>query len=510
MKASNRIIFNTGVLYFQLIFGMIIGLFTTRIVLDVLGETDYGIYVIVGSIVGMLGILGSNMASTSMRFMAHSLGSNNQDLIIKTFNTTLFLHFIIAFVVVIIMEIGGWIMFKYFIEIPTNRVGVAKIVFQCMVVTTFIAIISVPYDAVINSHEKLLTLSLVDMLASVLRLGLAVALIFCQYDLLIIYGIGMMIIQMLMRIIKQYYSKRKFKECKIDFKRYLDKEKIKEILFFTGWNLFGSLGALALTQIRSVFINMFFGVKLNASEGVARNVSSKVNLLSVSLNKAINPQLMKSEGGGDRKRMLDLTKISAKYSSFLFSLFAVPIFIETPYILDLWLKSVPDYAVIFCRLILITMFIERFSFPITDTIRATGKIRKFQVVETVLVLVINLPLSYYAFKNGFPPFAIYVVGIISSLILFIERSYFGKKIAELHIYDYLSNAVFPVLFSAIISIIPITFFLFYMSSGLVRLSLVFILFIFVFVMAFWLMGLNKGEKDSFLQLFKQVINKIIK
>jgi len=217
MIASHKIIFNTGILYAKLLIAMVLGLVSVRIILGALGETNYGIYSLVAGLVGMLGMLQGAMSSASMRFMAHSLGSNDEQLILRTFNTTLFLHFIIGIAVVIVIELGGVFLFDYLLNIPAEEVFDGKVVFHFMVLTTFITIIAVTYDVVINSHENLFFLSVVDIFGAILKLCVAIYLTYSHFNLLIIYGFLFMLIQIIKRIIKQQYSVRHYKECKIDF-----------------------------------------------------------------------------------------------------------------------------------------------------------------------------------------------------------------------------------------------------------------------------------------------------
>ena len=506
MKPDERVIFNTGVLYVRLIIVMAIGLFTTRIVLDALGEINYGIYTLVAGVVGMLAVLQSAMSSTSMRFMSHSLGSVNDELISKTFNTTLFLHFVIGLGIVLFIEIGGFFMFKYFLEIPADKVFDAKVVFHFMTLTTFIAIIAVPYDAVINSHENLLALSVVDIFGAILKLAVAVYLTFTDLNLLIIYGIGVFLVQLIMRIIKQQYSIRKYKECKINFKHSIDQRLTKEIMAFSGWNLFGSLAAMSVTQVRSILLNMFFGVKINASEGVAKTASNQVNTVSVNLTRAFNPQLVKSEGSGDRKKMLKITTLSTKFSVFLFVLFAIPIIIEMPLLLDIWLKNVPDYAVIFTRLSLIGMLISKFTFEITNAVRAVGKIRNLTVIES-LIIVLNIPVTYFLFKYNYPPQTIYIVNILIGIVVFFERLYFGKKVAGLNILTFLKLAVLPILYPILIAT-TLSFILhLQLDTSLIRLLIVLIIFIVSFIISFRYLSLSNYEYEKFKSLIQKVFTK---
>ena len=347
MKATNRIIYNTGVLYIKLIVVMIISLINVRLVLGALGEVDYGIFTLVAGSVSLLAILRVAMTNASMRFMSHSLGTKDVFLKHQTFNTTLLLHLLIGIVMFAIIEIGGYFMFEYWFVIPAEKIHDSKIVFHFSAITTFIMIIAVPYDAVINSHENMLFLSLVDIFGAVMKLGVAIYLTYSHYNLLLIYGFSLLIIQFIMRVIKQIYSVKKYNECKIDFKKYLNKSLAKQIVSFSGWNLFGSVAAMSVKQVRNILLNMFFGVTLNTANGISMQVSSQLSLFASSLTRAINPQLVKSEGAGDRKNVIILTEKATKYSTFLFALFAVPVIIEIPYLFSLWLEETPEYAIIF-------------------------------------------------------------------------------------------------------------------------------------------------------------------
>lgn len=507
MKPANRVIFNTSVLYTRLLIGMVLGLFTIRLVLGALGEADYGIYTLVAGVIGMLGILNSSMSNASMRFMAHSLGTGNEDIIKKTFNTTLYLHFIIGIIVIAIMEVGGYFMFEYLLNIPAEKVMDAKIVYQFMVVTSFITIISVPYDAVINSHENILALSIVDLLGNIFSLVIAIYLTYCDSNRLVLYGFLMLLAQIILRIIKQLYSRSKYLECKIDFKNYVDKEFSKTILSFSGWNLFGSIAAMSVTQVKSIFLNMFFGVKVNTADGISANVSGQVNMISVSMTRALNPQLVKSEGRGDRQKMLQFTEMATKFAIFLFAIIAIPVVFETPYLLTIWLKDVPQYAIIFCRLLLIGILIEKFTFEITTAIRAIGNIRNLTVVESIL-FTLNIPITYIVFSLGYPPYSVYFINILISFLVFFNRLYFGKKIAGMSIKSFLKNGILPVLLPIILTLISVFIIYNCLSESFLRLVITSLTSFIVMTITFWFFGLKESETLIFKQIFNSIIQKI--
>lgn len=495
MIGTNRIIINTGILYIKLLIVMALGLVSVRIILGALGETDYGIYSLVAGVVGMLGILNGAMSNASMRFMSHSLGSNDKKLISQTFNTTLLLHFIIGLVIVVIIEIGGFFMFDYLLNIPQEKVFDAKVVFHFMALTTFITIIAVPYDAVINSHENLLFLSLVDIFGAVLKFGGAIYLMYSNLNLLIVYGFLLMAIQILMRIIKQRYSVKHYTECKLDLRNRVDKTLTKKILSFSGWNLFGSLASMSVTQVRSILLNMFFGVNINAANGVAIQVTGQVNAVSSSMTSALNPQLVKTEGGGNRKRMLHLTEMSTKYSAFLFSLFAFPVIIEMPYLFNLWLKEVPDFAVIFARLILISLLIDKFTFEIGTAIRAIGDIKKFQIFES-LIAVLNIPLSILVLYLGYPPFYVFFVNILVGIFGAFIRFYFGKTIAKMNIFGFIKNSFLPLFLPFLITLLLVSIPFNFIDQGFMRLSIVSLLSVSSLILFFWIFGISEDEKKK--------------
>lgn len=508
MIKANKIVYNTGVLYLRLIIGLCVGLFTTRLVLEALGETDYGIYMLVAGVVAMLGILNSNMSNTSMRFIAHSLGSNDKKHLIATFNTTLLLHFIVGFIVVVLMIIGGVLLFEYFLNIPKDKMFDAQIVYGCMVLTTLVTVISVPYDALINAHENLLVLSLVDILGDILKFLIALYLLFSDANLLIQYGVLMLVVQIILRIIKQWYCKVKYEESKMIFSAF-DKGLMKSILNFTGWNLFGSIGSMAIVQIRSVLLNIFFGVKINAAEGIAKSASTALNMVSTSMTMAINPQMVKSEGGGNRSMMIYLTMVSTKFSIFLFGLFAIPVLIEAPFLLKLWLVKIPDFATIFFQITVITILLEKLTFPITDAIRAIGDIRKFQIIETSLFLL-NIPVAYLFFKLGYDPVSIYTVGFFISGIVFFNRLYFGKKIIGINIFGFIKEAILPVLIPIIVSFIVALVPYHYIEYGFLRFISISFCFATVLIVLFWFFGINKIEKERLINIMKIFLAKFKK
>lgn len=506
MNATNKVILNTAVTYLALIIKMAIGFFSVRLILQALGEESYGVYMVVAGVAGMLDILNGNMANTSMRYLAHSLGSGDDSLVKKTFSTTVAIHYVVGLFTILLMEIGGWMMFQWFLNIPESNTFAAKVVFQFMVLSTFVSVIAVPYDAVMNAHEHIWLLSIFDIISAILNLAMAVYLLYCGFDRLIAYGFLVLVIQVLLRVVKVWYSKRLYSECKSSSMKAFDRSLAREILSFTGWNLFGSLAALGSTQFRALILNAFFGVRLNAAEGISRQASGYVNMFATSMTRAINPQIMKSEGGGDRQRMIRLCEFGAKYSSFLFAFLGIPIIIEASYLLTLWLKNVPEYAVLFCQLIMVQMLIEKFTFQITHAIRAVGNIRNFQVAESFACLI-YLPVAYYLFKLGYDASYIYWLAIINSFIIAAVRFYYGNKVAGINVWAFIKNAILPIFLPLIISFGAGMLVKVYMEESFIRLGLVSITACFTFLASFWYCGLNINERNKWSDLLRKTIHR---
>lgn len=509
MKNANKIVVNTFIIYFKIIFNIVVTFYTTRVILDCLGQEDYGIWSLIGGLIALFSVVYSAMTTSSMRFMSHSLGTGDQNLINRTFSTSLLLHIAIGLLFIVVIEFSGIFMFKYVLKIPTPKISDAWYVFHMTIIITFLYIITVPYDAVLNSHENILGLVVFDVIGIILRLVIVFYISTLNGNLLIIYSILTMLNQLLLMLAKQYYSFKKYKECNFNFRSNYDSDFMKKILSFTFWNFFGSVAAVSSNHFKGLILNMFYGVSLNTPNGIASNVSGQIGVFSNSMTMAINPQLVKSEGGGDRLRMLQLTASATKFSIFIFIILALPIFLELPLLLKLWLKAVPEYTVVFCRLILIYMLLEKLTFEITNAIRAVGDVKRFQLIET-MIQVSNIPISYLFLKFGFQPSVIYIITIFITVAITFERLYFGKKLLNLDAKEFLIKSVFPP-----IMVLIVTSILFYpiqllLQENVIRLILSFLLTSFLSLTMFMIWGLTSQEKNRFSSLISQIKTKFIK
>jgi len=506
MKTGNRVAMNTGILYARMAITVFISLYATRLILNALGVNDFGIFNLVAGAISMLTFLNGSMANATQRFISHAEGAGDFQKVKSIFNVSIILHIIIALVVFLVLEAVGYFLFEGILKISPGRIDVAKIIFQFMIVSTLFTIVSVPYDAVINAHENMMHFAVFGIIEVVLRLAIAIYVKYTAYDKLVVYGLLTALLAILLLVMRRVYCHRKYAECQINFKIYFSKPIFKEMTGFAGWSFFGSSSSMLANYGQGILMNMFFGTVVNAAQGIAGQVSGQLGAFAVTMLKALNPVIAKSEGAGNRALMVKASIAGTKVSFLLLIFFYIPVFIEMPFIFKLWLKDVPEYAVIFCRLLLARNLVEQLYVTLSSSIMAVGNIRKFQIYVSVLRFM-PLIFSYLLFFLKFPPYSLYLVFIAYSLSESIISLYFSKKNYDLPIVlflkDVVGRCVSILLLSGGLSVIPY----FLMDQGILRLIVIsMISTISVFVWA-WYIGFNLEEKGSIKLIIIKLIQK---
>ena len=509
MNNANRVVFNSAVLYAKIIINVAISLISVPIIMHALGNSDYGLYSLVAGVIGLLAFLKSAMTVSTQRFISVAIGEGKKDKINSIYNTSLGLHIIIAAIIVVVFELFALFMFDGFLNIEPGRETAAKIVYQFLVVTTFLEIACVPYEGVMNANEDMLAFSIIGILSAVLKLLLAVYLRVCGFDRLIVYGLGMAIISFLTVLTYIVFTNVKYKELELNLVRYFDKPVMKEILGFTGWNTFGAIALVGRNQGVAIVMNKFFGTVLNAAYGVANQVNGVMGYFSNSFHKAITPQLMKSHGQGDDKRMIRLSIISSKFSVLVMGFLAVPLILEMSYILKIWLVTPPEYTVELCQWILILSLVNQCSTGLMNAISASGKIMNYQIVMSILILS-NVPISYVILKIGLPPYFCTIGFVIIEVISLVARMIMARDIVGIDIKDFLKGVIIPSLVGCLVPLIPAYLVHASMAEGLLRTVVVFILYIISFSLVAWFFSLIPEEKSVLTNLFSKIIVKIRK
>ena len=502
---NKRIAKNTLFLYIRMIILMAISLYTSRVVLATLGVDDYGLYYTVGGIVSILAFLNTSMAGSTQRFLNVEMGRNDDEKLNLVFNTSRVIHLCIAVIVFLLAEtIGVWFLNNY-MTIAPDRMGAANWVFQFSIVSFLITIISVPYNAAIISHEKMSAFAYISVVDAVLRLLIVFLLDLTSYDKLIVYSILMAATSAIIRLIYSWYCIKHFAECRMFSLRY-DKEYLKKMASFSGWTVVGALGSISHTQGVAIVINMFFSVAVNAAQGIANQVINVVNHFVSNFMTALNPQIVKSYASGDLDSMHTLMMRGSRMGFFLITFFSIPLIIETPVLLAMWLKEVPEYTVIFVRIIIVTSVINSFASPLSAARGATGDIKNYQIVLTALGLL-HIPLAWICFEIGYPPYSAMIVYLILIIIMQACRIFMTCRSINLKIAEFYSNVVLRCVIVFVTALfIPYLLHLF-LPSGI--LSSIFVILVSVPITAFfiYIAGITTIERKMMVNLIREKIRK---
>jgi len=441
LSNNRRIAKNTLLLYFRSLLLIIISLYTSRVILQSLGVSDYGIYNVVGGVVTMFTMISNAMASASQRFISYALGEGDNEKLKKVFTTSLTLHVIIGVIVVLLIEIFGvWFLYEK-LNIPSERLDVAFWVLQLSIATLFVSIISVPYNAAIIAHENMSAFAYISIFEGILKLFVALGLLWSSFDRLLLYAILMFIVSLMIRVIYTVYGKRKFEETR-NVKMKLEHGLFKEMFSFAGWNMLGSGSLLLRNQGVDILLNLFFGVTVNAAKGVCNQVQSAVYQFVTNFQTAVTPQLTMSVAQRDFDRTHILIYQGGRFSFYMLCLFAVPLIVATPEVLSLWLVEVPEYTVVFIRWTLVYLLFDSLSRFLITAVLAYGDIKNYQIVVGGTKMM-TLPLVYFWLLLGGSPVTGVLANIIIELICLGQRLYYNSKYNGLSWYSYLFKTILP-------------------------------------------------------------------
>lgn len=491
-KSSNKVLMNTIVLYVRMMLTIGITLYSTRIVLNALGSTDYGIFNLVAGVVVMLSFLNTAMATSTQRYLSFYQGQDNLSMQKNVFTNSLLLHMAIGVVVVFGLEVSSLYLFESVLNIPVERVHEAKMVYHFMSATVFFTIIAVPFSGLLIAHENMLWVAIVNIVETILKLLIAISLISIQSDKLVAFGLLTALISVVSFVLYSVFCFRKYEDCTVENLFVIDKSLLKDLTSFAGWNLFSSLCSIGRSQGLAVILNFFLGAIVNASYAIANQVASQLNFFSATMLRAINPQIMKSEGAEDRERMLRLSMIASKFGFYLLAFFAVPCIFEMSSILKLWLNDVPSQAVVFCQLMLVGSLINQLTVGLQSAVQAIGKIRVYQTVVGTLILL-NLPLAYLLLKYNYPAYSVLVSFAVIELLACSLRLLFLRKIAGLSIKLY-CRRVFSDELIPLFSIISVCYLTTSMLSMEFRFLITGMLSSVIFIITVYFFGLAYDEK----------------
>ena len=503
---NKRIARNNLLLYFRMLLTMTVSLYTSRIVLNILGVEDFGVYNVVGGVVAMLGFVTGSLSAASSRYITYALGEGNLNNLKKTFANIQAIHLIFALILIFLAEtIGLWFLNNY-IQIPIGRENAVFWVFQFSIITTSLSLISVPYNASIIAHEKMSAFAYISILDVTLKLLIVFLLQVINFDKLILYAAFLCSVQVIIQITYIFYCKQHFQETLVYPK--IDKSQFREIVIFAGWTMNGNLALMGFTQGLNILLNIFFGPAVNAARGIAVQVESVVRHFCSSFQMALNPQLTKSFAQKDIPQMHKLLNASSKFSFFLILFISLPACLEAKLVLQWWLGIVPEYTIIFLRLILCSCLLGALSNPIIISVHATGNLKRFQLIEGSMLLSI-VPIAYIGLKFfDFPPEYVFIVHISIEIITQYARLHIVLPMIGMELKSYIKEVVYPILKVFIISpIIPIIVYM-YVEVNIITFFLICILCVISTTTTIYFLGCTTNEQTFIKNKLQQFYLKI--
>ena len=482
---KKRILKNTVFLYLRMIIIMIVNLYVSREVLDLLGVVDYGIYNVVGGVVGMLTFLNSTLSSSSQRFFSIEIAKNNNERLKEWFSLNITVFALLILVVLVLSEtIGLWFVNNK-MTIPPDRIYATNIVYQLSIIAIIFQMFRIPYDGLIIAREKMNTYAYISILEAIFKIGIVAGLSVINFDRLITYGFLMLATTILTSLSYMLYCILKFPES--HFKPLWDSQRIKELLSFSGWHFFGSTSSVIRSTGINLLLNVFFNPAVNAARAVAYQINSAVHQLSGNFFVAVKPQIYKSYAENNIKGMVSLIMQSTALCVFLVSIIVIPILTRTEYLLGIWLKEIPEYAVLFTQLVLINALFDSTAGPSIAAALATAKIKKYQMVVSFF-MILNLPISYVLLRLGYPPQSTMITAIVITILLIFIRCYLLTQLIDFSFVSYsclilkliISSCVVIFALKYISSLLPETFVAFIVLSIISFVLLITIYLLFVF------------------------------
>lgn len=432
---NKRIAKNTLLLYFRMLFMMVVSLYTSRVILNALGVEDFGIYNVVGGVVAMFSVISGSLSAAISRFITYELGKGDQSKLNKIFSASVTIQLLLSLIIVVLIEsVGVWFL-NAKMTIPAARMTAANWVLQFSIVTFVINLISVPYNAAIIAHEKMSAFAYISILEAVGKLAIAFLIMVSPMDKLIFYAILMCTVAVIVRFTYGHYCKKHFAECTYHF--YWDKEILKKMFGFAGWNFIGTAAGILRGQGINILLNLFFSPVVNAAQGIAVQVNNAIGNFSTNFLMAINPQIIKSYSQKDLERAYDLVLYASRFAFLLLLVLSTPIICKTDVVLQLWLKNAPDYAASFVRLSLVLAICDALSLPLVTLQQATGKLRNYQLVVGSLHML-NFPVSLLLLYAGAVPEIVYFVALLLSIVslyarLIMQKRQLGISIMKFHV-----------------------------------------------------------------------------
>ena len=504
---NGRIARNTLFLYIRMIFILIVSLYTSRVILTVLGVVDFGVYSVVAGFVTMFSFLNASLVGAIQRYYNYEKSNNGDDGIQNVYNTSLRIQIFLAIVVLLLLEsIGLWYLNNVMV-IPSDRMVAAQFLYQSVVLSAIIVILQIPYSAAIVSFERMDFYAFVGIIDIILKLLIVILLPFLQYDKLIIYSFLLFLVSIIDFLLYFFYAKTQFNS--LVYVRKTTMKLLKPMLSFSGWNVIGTFAALAYTQGLNLILNVFYGPIVNAANGLANMVMSAIHGFSINVTVAFRPQLIESYANNDYDKTREIMFSESRICFIMLYMFVLPVVLEIDKILEVWLGvNVPEHTALFTILVLIQMLVSAFNPAFTQVIHATGNLKNFQVVTSIIALSV-IPGAYFILSLGCDAYMVFIVSIIWQMITALVCMILVRKVFEYDVRDFIKTVILPSIFVALISPALPLLCIYYMPSSFIRLVVVSIVSIICTLSISYLCLLRVEEKVFIKRKVKPIFNNIL-
>lgn len=500
MSNNKRIAKNTAFLYLRQLIIMVVSIYTSRVILDVLGASDYGIYNVVGGIVTMMSFLNGALGSSSSRFLTYELGRGNQDKLNRTFSASLNLHICVALIVLIVGEtLGLWFFYEKMV-IPDDRMVAAFWVYQFSIITTMISFTQVPYNASLIAHENMSIYAYVGLYEAISKLAIVYLLTISPIDKLIFYGFLLMLNSVGIQLFYRFYTTKRYEECR--FRLVKEKPLYRTLLGYSGWDLFGGVAVICQGQGINILLNVFFGPVVNAARAIAVQIQNAVSMFVNNFLTAVRPQVVKNFAEDKTDEMYRLTFNAAKFAYLLMLALVLPVCFEINFILNLWLgKNMPPETPIFAVLVLCTYLMETYHQASLMSYHAIGKI-KFGNILGGSMMICALPISYFALKFGAPAYSVFIVIFAINFTQMILGWWVIHRYVSFSYLKLVKTVYMPTLVVTVLAVLPPMFFSHYLSQGWLRLFLLVSITEIVILFSVYFIVLTKNDKLAISNIIK--------
>ncbi len=472
---------------------MAVSFYTVRVVLDILGVTDYGLYNLVASFVMIMAVLNGTLTGGTQRFLTFEIGKGDLVRLKQTFSTALAIHIALAFFILFLGEtIGLWLLYEK-MNIPAERFDAAFWVYQFAIASTMITVMQVPYNALIIAHERMHIFAYVSIVEAILKLLVVYLLLVISFDKLIIYGILMFLVSLTIASYYRIYVMRNYEES--HFSLSFDKEIVKSMLQFSAWNLFGTLGAMFSNHGVSLLLNLYFGPVANAAHAISMQVSGGLNQFVNSFQTAMTPQITKLYAANKIDELNNFLYQNTKYAFLLLWIVVLPIVLKLDYVLSLWLTQIPQNTMIFTKLLMIYGLMYSFIRPMVMAIQATGKVKGIQMSAGILLILV-LPISWVLLENNFPIYSPFVVMLCMWIFHILLEIFFLKRLIHFSVISFLRLSVIPIIIIISISLLSLNYLSCMLENNLYQMLLFFVVSIFVNFVLIYFIGMDLQTRQK--------------